>query len=102
MLSIIMMFDSIELWKYTSRLVDSIPHQMYIMAAVILCVGAGLLVAWKGFWKGARYTVLLALAEYIGLIYCSTFFFRDAMKVSKSDWHPFWTYQAIGAGKDKS
>lgn len=57
--------------------------------------------AWKGVRKGARYTALLALVEYIGLIYCTTVILRRAMKVSKYDWHPFWSYQAIEAGTDR-
>lgn len=96
-----MSVDSEELWKYVCRIVDKVPHQVYISLAVILCVGFVSFIVWKGLSKGARYTVLLALAEYIGLIYCSTFFFRKAMKVSKYDWHPFWSYQAIAAGNGK-
>lgn len=96
-----MSVDSEVLWKYTCRLVGSIPHQVYIYAAVILCVGVVFFVALKGFRKGVRYTFLLALAEYIGLIYGTTVFFRKAMRVSKYDWQPLWSYQAIEAGKNK-
>ena len=84
-----------------SRLFDNIPKELLLWSVIVLCIGATILSIWHGLNKGLRYTALLALMEYVGLIYCSTVFFRNTNRVLKYNWHPFWSYQAIEAGKDK-
>lgn len=91
--------ESMDLWDYTYNQIDRIPYYIYVVVAVVLCIGALTFYVWKGYEKGTRYTALLAMIEYVGLIYSSTVFFRKTSRRLKYDWHPFWSYQTIDEGK---
>ena len=45
-----------------------------------------------GLKKAYRHITLLLLIEYIALIYCSTFIFRDVNEIRKYNYHLFWSY----------
>lgn len=59
-----------------------------------------LLLVWKGFKTGLRYSAALLLVEYIFLIFCSTVIFRSTGETRQYDFHPFWSYQAIQDGRE--
>lgn len=77
---------------YLEDLIHGIPSEIYVGAAILLCIGLLFLLKWKGYKKGIRYIALLAFAEYVTLIYCSTVVFRTTREVHKYDFHPFWSY----------
>ena len=89
-----------EFERYIISLYKDIPQEMYEGLLSIFCVGTVLLLVWKGFKIGLRYSVALLLIEYIFLIFCSTVFFRTTSELRKYDIHPFWSYQAIQDGRE--
>ncbi len=81
-----------EFKQYIISLYQDIPQEVYEGLLSIFCLGVVLLVAWKGFKIGLRYSANLLLLEYIFLIFCSTVIFRVTGKTRQYDFHPFWSY----------
>jgi glycopeptide antibiotics resistance protein len=81
-----------EFKQYAISLYQDIPQEVYEGLLSIFCVGTVLLLVWKGFKTGLRYSVALLLIEYIFLIFCSTVIFRATGKTRQYDFHPFWSY----------
>ena len=78
--------------QYVISLYQDIPQEVYEGLMSIFCVGTVLLLVWKGFKTGLRYSVALLLIEYIFLIFCSTVIFRATGETRQYDSHPFWSY----------
>lgn len=86
--------------SYWSSLVNDIPHELYIIAFVVLISSSAVCVVLKGFVQGTRFAMCVLLTEYIGLLYCSTVFYRITNKSVQYDYMPFWSYQAYFDGKE--
>ena len=80
---------------------ESLPIAFLKGTGSILFASFVVFVAFKGFKKSLRYTALVALLEYIILLYCSTVIYRITQTERKYDFHPFWTYSAIMEGKEQ-
>ncbi len=78
--------------QYIISLYQDIPQEVYEGLLSVFCLGVVLLVAWKGFKTGLRYSANLLLLEYIFLIFCSTVIFRTTGETRQYDFHPFWSY----------
>ncbi len=85
--------------NYVKDLINTVPHDMYVVMACVFVGGLLSFVVWKGFKKGVHYSLALLLLEYVFFIYSSTVLFRKAGKVPKYDFHPFWSYKAIREGR---
>ena len=80
--------------RYVSTLIDVIPHGIFVLSWVILCVGSLILIRLKGVKLGLYYSFKLILIEYLFLITCSTVLFRKTKKVRKIELTPFWSYDS--------
>lgn len=78
--------------QYVISLYQDIPQEVYEGLLSIFCVGTVLLLVWKGFKTGLRYSAALLLVEYIFLLFCSTVIFRATGETRQYDFHPFWSY----------
>ena len=78
--------------QYIINLYQDIPQEVYEGLLSIFCVGTVLLLVWKGFKTGLRYSVFLLLVEYVFLLFCSTVIFRTPGETRQYDFHPFWSY----------
>ena len=78
--------------QYIINLYQDIPQEVYEGLLSIFCVGTVLLLVWKGFKTGLRYSAALLLVEYIFLLFCSTVIFRTPGETRHYDFHPFWSY----------
>ena len=78
--------------QYIINLYHDIPQEVYEGLLSVLCVGTTLLIAWKGFKTGLRYSAFLLLVEYVFLLFCSTVIFRTPGETRHYDFHPFWSY----------
>ena len=81
-----------EFERYIISLYQDIPQEVYEGLLSVLCVGTTLLIAWKGFKTGLRYSAFLLLVEYVFLLFCSTVIFRTPGETRHYDFHPFWSY----------
>ena len=86
--------------EYCLKLIDEIPHEVYVIALIIFCVGIILTLFAKGLKKGLRWSVALLLLEYVFLVFGSTVFFRQARTAREFNFSPFWSYDAIYSGKE--
>lgn len=84
---------------YLSSLYSDIPPEVYKGLLSVFCLGAVLIVAFKGFRKGWRYVAGLLLTEYIALLYCSMVIFRPYSEEAGHNFTPFWSYDAIHNGR---
>ena len=89
-----------ELKGYCLRLINEVPHEVYVAMLIVLGVGALVLFGFCGFRKGLFYSLRLMLIEYVLLIYSSTVFFRKVMAERDYDFTPFWSYKAIMDGRE--
>ena len=77
---------------YIISLYQDIPQEIYEGLLSVFCLGIVLLVTWKGYKTGLRYSAALLLVEYIFLLFCSTVIFRTPCQARQYDFHPFWSY----------
>ena len=89
-----------EFKQYIISLYQDVPQEVYDGLLSIFCLGAILLIIWKGFKIGFRYSAALLLLEYIFLLFCSTVIFRPTGDTRQYDFHPFWSYNAIQEGRE--
>jgi len=89
-----------EFRQYIIYLYQDVPQEVYDGLLSIFCLGALLLIIWKGFKIGFRYSAALLLLEYIFLLFCSTVIFRSTSDTRQYDFHPFWSYNAIQEGRE--
>ena len=88
-------WKSLQLKEYVHELLAVIPYSIFEGLGSIFIIGLVVFLAWKGVWKGIRYSATLLLVEYVILIYCSTVFCRSVIDVEKYDLTqltPFWSY----------
>ncbi len=84
--------------EYIQSLMDSVPHEIYIVTAIFFVVVLMCFIAWKGFKKGVVYSSALLLLQYVFVLYSSTFIFREPRKERKYNFQPFWNYNEIEEG----
>lgn len=89
----------VPLVEYVVSLYCDISMEVYEGLLSVFCLGVVILVAWKGFKTGLRYSSILLLMEYVFLLFCSTVFFRVVGMARQYDFHPFWSYKAIQEGR---
>ena len=85
--------------QYLIDLYQSVPQEVYEGLLSVFCLGAVVIIAFKGFWKGWRYVAGLLLTEYIALLYCSMVICRPYSEEAGHDFTPFWSYAAIQEGR---
>ncbi len=95
-----MSVDTSFLLDYANRLFRNFPHEVYEGVVSILCIGSVAFFVWKGLKKGIRYAALLALIEYLLLLFCSTVFLRETKEIREYNYHPFWSYEAMEKNPD--
>lgn len=86
--------------SYWDSLWRDIPLYVFESLGMVLCIGAVVLFALKGFKSGWRYVAGLLLAEYVFVLYCSTVIFRHVSSVREYDFTPFWSYRAYFSGNN--
>lgn len=86
--------------KYIIDLYRDVPTSVYEGLLSIFCLGAVVLIANNGFSKGGKLSTALLVIEYVLLIYCATVFFREYSENVGHDFSPFWSYEAIGNGRN--
>ena len=91
----------VRLWRYLYDSYLELPAWVYEGLLAVLCVGAVSAFLLYGARKGGWMTLRLLLVEFVVMIYCSTVFFRHAMKERDYDFHPFWSYAAIHEGREE-
>lgn len=80
-----------ELSAYIDLLIEDVPDYVYEGLLSVFCIGAVLLLTWKG-KKALQGIAKLLLSEYAFLIYCSTVIFRDFNPSRGHYFTPFWSY----------
>lgn len=85
--------------RYINRLYDNIPNEVFEWGLILFCVGTLGIILFLGWKRGWRKIVGLLLAEYVGLIYCSTVIFRTVKNGIGHNFRPFWSYEAINNGE---
>ena len=88
-------WENLRLKEYAHELMVINSESVYEGLGIVFCFGAVFFLIWKGVRKGLQYTALLALLEYITMIYCSTVFCRtviDDEKYDRTQLTPFWSY----------
>lgn len=83
--------------SYLDSLQNDIPHDVYVGLLSILCIGAVVLMAWRGV-KAWRQIVGLLLVEYVFVLFCVTVMFREPTEEAAFNLEPFWTYWEISKG----
>lgn len=87
--------------QYFISLYQDVPTEVYEGLLILFCLGTIGLIAFVGWKRVWRKIVGLLLAEYVFLIYCSTVICRRITEgVVGSNFSPFWSYEAIGKGKE--
>lgn len=89
-----------ELNNYCLRLINDVPHEVYVVMLIALCVGTLLMMGLSGFRNGIFYSLRLLFVEYVFLLYASTVIYRIVKGVRKYDFTPFWSYRAIMDGSE--
>ena len=79
--------------KYTTSLIDGVPHAVYIFLLAFFCIASLILLSFYGIKKGWRYILAFLLVEYVILIYSSTVFFRETQIKRSFNYIPFWSYE---------
>jgi len=94
-----MVVDWNQVREYFYFFNEEIPYYAIGRASIVFCIGTLLFISWKGLKIGIRLSSVLFLLEYVFLILCSTVIFRTTKEIRKFDFHPFWSYKAIGEGR---
>ena len=84
---------------YVINLYKDVPTDVYEDLLSIFCIGAILLIAFRGIRKGWKYVVGLFLVEYVFLIFCATVIFRQHVETVGHNFNLFWSYEAIENGR---
>lgn len=88
-----------QIAEYLISLYKDIPMAVYEGLLSVLCLGTVAIIVCYGLKRRRRKVAGLLLSEYILLIYCSTVICRITMAERRYDFHPFWSYKAIEAGR---
>lgn len=85
---------------YIVNLFNDVPYYIYEGLISIFFASVVLILGIRGLKNGWRNICLVLLIEYIILLLCNTVIFRESVSVTKFNFHPFWTYEAIRNGID--
>lgn len=88
-----------QIAEYVILLYKDIPVAVYEVLLAVLCLGVIVFFVCYGLKRGLRWIAGLLLLGFIFLIYCSTVICRTTMAERSFDFHPFWSYKAIEAGR---
>lgn len=88
-----------QLRLYVVNLYKGVSTDVYEDLFSIFCIGAILLIAFKGIKKGWKYVAGLFLVEYVFLIFCTTVIFRQYIENVGHNFNLFWSYEAIENGR---
>ena len=86
--------------RYIIDLYQDVPTSVYEGLLSVFCLGTVVLIAIKGFSKGIKFSAGLLAVEYVILIYCATVVFREYSENVGHNFSPFWSYEAIGNGRN--
>ena len=78
--------------EYLYSLYDAIPSYIYEILLSVFCWGAIVFLLWAK-KNSILYITRLLLFEYLSLIFCSTFVFRESKEVRTLRLDPFWSYK---------
>jgi len=79
---------------YCVELVDSIPHNIYVLLLVLFCSSVVILLGLFGLKRGIIYSLWLLLFEYLYLLLGSTIIYRNVFRVTEKHFRPFWSYHS--------
>ena len=85
---------------YLECLYNDMPHEVYIISAVMLIVGSCFFLYIQGHKKGWHSTMILLTMIYIFLFLGSTVLFRQTLKPREFDFTPLWSYAKILNGDE--
>lgn len=86
--------------RYIINRYQDVPASVYEGLLSVFCLGAVVLIAFKGIPKGLKLSAGLLAVEYVILIYCTTVIFRAYSENVGRDFTPFWSYRAIENGRE--
>lgn len=86
--------------RYLVNLYQDVPTSVYEGLLSVLCLGAVVLIAFKGISKGLKFSAGLLAIEYVILVYCVTVVFRECTENVGHNFMPFWSYEAIENGRN--
>ena len=86
--------------QYIINRYQDVPASVYEGLLSVFCLGAVVLMVLKGFPKGLKLSAGLLAIEYVILIYYATVVFREYSENVGHDFSPFWSYRAIGNGRE--
>lgn len=75
-----------------------IPDEWYVIAMIVFVAGSILSFVCFGIKRGIHYSLLLLFIEYVFLLYGMALLCRNAMKVRKFSFVPFWSYRPVMEG----
>ena len=85
--------------EYLQQLFDGVPGDVYLLLLAVFCISAMVLLSFRGARSGGRGVLVVLLAEYVFLLYCSTIIFRGEAERGHN-FVPFWSYLEIYHGDD--
>lgn len=80
-----------KLRLYVESLINDVPHYVYENLLYLFCIGAVIILAFKG-KRSIRWVLSLLLIEYVFLVYWLTVISRTSIDVRKYTFTPFWSY----------
>lgn len=87
--------------QFVVVLYEEIPAKMYLYLTILFCIGFMLAIFNKGIRQRRKLLGLLAMSEYVFLIFCSTVIYRDASNnVAGYNLLPFWSYRSYMSGEN--
>lgn len=85
--------------QYFSYCFRDVPTSVSVGMLLFFCLGSVLLLAFLGFKKGVKWSAGLMLLEYLVLLIILSVLARTVQAEKAFNFTPFWSYQAILAGK---
>lgn len=90
------------IWDYWESLWNHLPRYILFSVSLVVIIGSGILVIYKGLKDGMKYSVRLVLLGYVFIIFCTTFICRSRALIAGFELMPFWSYLAYFRGEDDS
>lgn len=91
-----------SVWDYWVSLWNDIPRYILFIVLIIVIIGSGIVVKFRGLKEGLSYSVCLILAGYVFVVLCTTVFFRGHVLDAGLELMPFWSYLAYIKGEDNT
>lgn len=86
--------------EYIKRLYQDVPVVVYGVMVVLFIMGSIVFFMKYGPKKGKYFSTGFLLIEYVILLLISTVFLRSNQQLRQYNFHPFWSYNEIMAGKE--